>query len=202
MLRKISCLLALVLASLGTATAQPAPRPASIARSGQLTLGFTYSAERAKTTNSSCNCFWIQGGAADVNWNAWRNLGITAEINGGHASNIGSGVDLSKIDFLIGPRFTWQSPAWKFHRRPISLFGEFLVGGTHAFGTLIPTNSGVSHSATSFALQTGLGSNLWLTPHLGWRVIELDYGYSQLPNAGSGTQSELRFATGIVWRIR
>lgn len=202
MLKTIACLSVLILASLGVAAAQSDQQPASHAKLNKLTLGLTYSAERAKTTYSSCNCFWLQGGAADVNWNAWRNLGIAAEINGAHASNIGPGVSLSKIDFLVGPRFTWQSPAWKVRRRPISFFGEFLVGGTHAFDTLIPTNSGVTQSGNSFALQTGGGSNLWLTPHLGWRVIELDYGYSQLPNAGSGTQNEVRIATGIVWRIR
>lgn len=200
--RKFACLLVLILASTGVAAAQSGQQSASRARLNGLSIGLTYNAVRAKTINSSCNCFWLQGGAADVNWNAWRNLGITAEINGGHASNIGPGVDLSKIDFLVGPRFTWASSAWKLRKRPISFFGEFLLGGTHAFDTLIPTDTGVIHSASSFALQTGVGSNLWLTPHLGWRVIELDYGYSQLPNAGSGTQNEVRIATGIVWRIR
>jgi hypothetical protein len=202
MLRKITCLFALILASVGVATAQSRAHIAYPAGRSRVTLGLTYSAQRAKTTNNNCNCFWLQGGAADINWKAWRNLGITAEINGGHASNIGPGVDLSKIDLLLGPRFTWQPSAWKLGKRRLSIFGEFLAGGTHAFNTVVPTNSGVTNSATSFALQTGVGSNLWLTPHLGWRVMEMDYGYSQLPNAGSGTQSEFRIATGIVWKIR
>lgn len=200
MLRNLACLSIMLLASLSVAIAQP-HQPASRASMTRFTVGVTYSAERAKTVNSSCHCFWLQGGAADVTWSAWRNLGITAEINGGHASNIGPGVDLSKIDFLVGPRYTWQPAAWETHKRPLSFFGEFLLGTTHAFDTVIPTSSGVTGSANSFALQTGVGSNLWLTPHLGWRVMELDYGYSQLPNTASDTQNEFRIATGIVLRL-
>ena len=201
MLKQIAGISILILASLRVAEARPAQQPASHPRFSALTIGLTYNAERAKTTSSGCNCFWFQGAAADVGWQLWNNLGIAAQLSGAHASNIGPGVNISKIDFLFGPRYTWHPPLWRPTRRSSALFGEFLLGGIHAFNTIIPTISGASSSATAFALQTGGGANLWLTPRFGLRVLQLDYIYSQLPNGGNSRQNDLRIATGVIWRI-
>ena len=201
MLRQIVGAWILITLSLGVAAAQSSAHKGIHLRAKPTSLAITYNAERAKTVSSGCNCFWFQGAAVDANWNLWNRLGIAAQVSGGHASNIGPGVDISKIDFLVGPRYTWQPARWKhFHYHP-SLFGEFLLGGVHAFDTVIPTSSGTSSSATSFGLQTGVGTNLWLTPHFGIRLLELDYVYSRLPNAGNSTQNDFRVATGVTWRL-
>lgn len=203
MLRQIARIWILIIISLGVATAQSMSHDKSEQRSfiTPASIAVTYNVERAKTVSAGCNCFWFQGAAADANWNAWNHLGIAAQLSGGHASNIGPGVDISKIDFLFGPRYTWQRARWQHNRYHPSVFGEVLLGGVHAFDTVIPTSSGTSSSATAFAMQTGGGANLWLTRHFGIRLVQLDYVYSRLPNAGNSTQNDLRIATGMIWRL-
>lgn len=201
MFRKIAGVSLLIVASLGVAVAQEAHPAPTQSKPSRVTVGVTYSTERGKTTYSSCTCFWLQGGAADVNWNVWRAVGIDAQVEGGHAGNIGPGVDLSKVTFLIGPRITWRPVTPRIRKHSASIFGEFLMGDAQVFNTVIPTVPGVTSSASAFAVQTGFGSNLWLTHHFGVRVLEIDYEYSQIPNGGSGTQSEVRLASGIVWRL-
>lgn len=185
----------------GVAAAQSPAQKGVHLRAKPTSLAITYNAERAKTVSGGCNCFWFQGGAVDANWNLSNHLGVAAQFSGGHASNIGPGVDISKIDFLVGPRYTQQPARWRHYRYHPSVFGEFLVGGVHAFDTVIPTRSGTSSSATAFGLQTGAGANLWLMPDFGIRLFELDYVYSRLPNAANSTQSDFRIATGVTWHL-
>lgn len=200
MLRTITGAWLLILLSAGMAGAQA--RHVASRSFVPSTLAITYNAERAKKISpGTCGCFWFQGGAADADWHMWNRLGIAAELSGSRASNVAPGVDVKKIDFLLGPRYVWQ-PAAQKHKRHTSVFGEFLIGSVHAFNTVIPTSTGVASSATAFALQTGAGTNLWLSPHFGFRVIELDYTYSRLPNTGDSTQNGLRIASGLIWNLR
>lgn len=203
MLRQLAGVSLLITMSLAVATAQGrSPRAVNLrSRITPATVAITYNAERAKTVSSGCNCFWFQGAAADATWPVWNHLGIAAQLSGAHASSIGPGVDISKIDFLFGPRYTWQPVSWKHNRYRPSIFGEFLLGGVHAFNTVIPTTTGTAGSATSFGFQAGAGANLWLTRRFGIRLLQLDYVYSQLPNAGNSTQNDFRIATGVIWRL-
>lgn len=201
MLRQIAGAWILIMASLGMAAAQPARPAGTHSGPSPESIAITYNTERAETVSGNCNCFWFQGAAVDANWELWNNVGIAAQVSGGHASNIGPGVDISKIDFLFGPRYTWK-PARSGHKHHrVSLFGEFLLGGVHAFDTVIPTSSGASSNSTAFALQTGAGANLWLTSRFGLRLLELDYVYSRIPNGGNSNQNDFRIATGTVWRF-
>lgn len=202
MLRKIVGAWLLIILSLGVAPAQSASPAGTHPHVSRVNIAITYNAERAQTAPANPNSFWFQGAAVDANWKIWNSLGIAAQVSGAHASNIGPGVNIGKIDFLFGPRFTWQPAEAKHSGHGASLFGEFLLGGRHAFDTVIPTSSGTVSSATAFALQPGAGVNLWLTPRFGLRLLELDYVYSRLPNAGNSNQNDFRIATGVVWRFR
>ena len=201
MLREIAGVWILVTLTMGVAAAQGASHDSALARAKPDNIAITYHAERAKTVLGGCNCFWFQGASVDATWNAWNHLGIAAQLSGGHASNVGPGVDVSKIDFLFGPRYTWRPAQWKYNRYLPSLFGEFLLGGVHAFDTVIPTSSGTTSSATAFSFQTGAGANLWLTSRFGIRLLQLDYVHSTLPNAGNSTQNDFRIASGVTWRL-
>lgn len=202
MLRQIAGAWILFTLCLGVATAQNSSHNDHLrSRLIPSSIALTYNAERAKTVSSSCNCFWFQGGAIDTNWNVWNHLGIAAQLSGGHAANIAPGIGIKKIDFLFGPRYTWQPTRRNRHRYQPSVFGELLLGGVHVYSTVIPTSSGTSSSATAFGTQIGAGANLWLTPRFGIRLLELDYVYSTLPNAGNSTQNDFRIATGVVWHL-
>lgn len=203
MLRKIAGAWILITLSLGVAAAQGKPSSSVHLRSKALpsSIAVTYNAERAKTTFGNCNCFWFQGAAVDANWAVQGHLGLVAQLSGAHASNIGPGVDISKIDFLFGPRYTAPLPVWAHSRYRPNLFGEFLLGGVHAFDAVIPTKTGTSKSDTALGLQAGGGANVWLTRRFGIRLIEADFVYSGLPNGGNSRQYDLRLATGVTFRF-
>jgi hypothetical protein len=168
-------------------------------------VAITYDAERAKVAPGSCGCFWYEGGGADVAINFAKGIGIAAALTGDHASNYAPGLDISKIAFMAGPRYTYTF--LKHHadgavpRPRLQLFGEALFGGVHAFNSTFPSSSGVTASAGSFALQTGAGVNLSLSRGFSVRLLEADYVRTELPNSLADTQNDLRLGFGISYHV-
>ena len=76
-------------------------------------LAVTYSLERSELAPGDCGCFWLQGGGVDAAVTFWKGLGVAASFTGGHAANIAPGVDVNKIAFAAGPRFTHN--VWTGH---------------------------------------------------------------------------------------
>lgn len=165
-------------------------------------LGMTYDAERGEPTPSDCGCFWLQGGGADVAVTFWKGFGVAAGLTGQAASNnIAPGVDLNKISFLAGPRYTytdWRSPGGKPR---FQIYGQGLFGEVHAFNGVFPAPTGVVSSASSFAIQAGGGVNIFLTRHLGVRVLEASYVRNELPNNANSTQNDLLLGAGLVYHF-
>lgn len=168
-------------------------------------LAVTYTAERAKIASIDCGCFWLQGGSASGAIALFRGLGVAANLTGEHASNIAPGVDLSKLVFMAGPRYTLDGRrgknGWLGANHEISIFGEALFGIVHGFDSVFPTASGADTSANSFSLQVGGGLNIGLTKHFGLRALEIDYVHTRLPNSFGNTQNDLRFAFGVTYHL-
>jgi hypothetical protein len=164
-------------------------------------LGITYDAERAKLAPGSCGCFWMQGGGADAAVTFLKGLGIAATFTGDHASNITPGVDINKISFMAGPRYTYTAWGAGGEKPRFQIYVQGLFGGAHGFGGVFPTPSGVESSATSFAIQAGGGVNIFLTRHIGVRAVEASYVRTELPNSGDDTQNDLRLGAGLVYRF-
>jgi hypothetical protein len=168
-------------------------------------VAITYVAERAKIASIDCGCFWLEGGGMNVAVTFYRGLGVAANLTGGHASDIASGVDLDKVSFMMGPRYTYPFKNWFGHGfgRPGGdrIFAEGLIGGVHSFNTVVPTSAGVAGAASSFAFQVGGGVDLPLRKVIGIRLFEADYVRSTLPNAGNSTQNDLRLAAGISFHF-
>jgi hypothetical protein len=180
------------------ASAQQTRRPVS----GDLAL--TYAMERAQSVPGQC-CFWMQGGSADAAATFWKGLGVAAGLTGDHTSNYLSGMDVNKIAYLTGPRYTytaWASDAGTAERsRSIQVFGQALFGGVHGFNGMYPSGSGTTSSASSFAIQIGGGFNLFLTRKLGVRLLEMDYVRTTLPNSAANAQDDLRLAFGVAYHL-
>jgi outer membrane immunogenic protein len=168
-------------------------------------LAITYAAERAKVAPGSCGCFWYQGGGVDGSVNFARRIGIAAALTGDHASNYAPGLDISKITFLAGPRYTYTfmtHPAQAKDAKPrFQLFGQALFGGVHAFDSEFPASAGVKTSAGSFALQTGAGVNLFVFRSLSLRLLEADYVRTELPNSLADTQNDFRLSFGASYHF-
>jgi outer membrane immunogenic protein len=167
-------------------------------------LGVTYAAERAYIAPGNCNCFWFNGGGADVAATFWKGFGVAAALTGDHASDVTPGVDINKIAYMAGPRYTYTPSGQKAQRGLGSrwqVFGEGLFGGVHAFDSSFPAATGLRTSADSFVLQTGGGINLSFSKRLAVRVFEAAYVRTSLPNNASDVQNDLRLGFGLSYHI-
>jgi hypothetical protein len=164
----------------------------------------TYNFERAKPVFVDCGCFWLQGGSLDVAVPVFHGLGVAATLTGEHKANITPGVDLSKIAFMAGPRYTFD-----IHRRAghflgehgVSIFGEGLIGSAHGFDAPFPTASGTFGSANALSLQFGGGLNIALSRGFGVRAFELDYVRTRFRDLADNSQSDLRLAFGVTYHL-
>jgi hypothetical protein len=167
-------------------------------------FGMTFAAERSNAGPGNCGCFWFNGGGADTAATFWKGLGLAATVTGGHASNISPGVDVSKISFLAGPRYTFAPRGWKGHHGFDSrwqVFGQGLIGAVRAFDSPFPSTTGITTSADSFALQTGGGLNVLFSKRIGLRVLEADYVRTTLPNYASNVQNDFRLGIGVTYHV-
>jgi hypothetical protein len=179
--------------------AQQEPRPLLV------DLAVTYTAERAKIVTTDCGCFWLQGGSVNAGATLFRGLGIAANLTGGHSSNVAPGVDLNKLAFVVGPRYTLTTSRWTNRllgsRHATSVFGEALFGFAHGFDSIFPTSSGLTSTSTAFSMQVGGGLNIALARGFGLRALEIDYVRSNLPNNAGNNQNDLRLSFGLSYRF-
>jgi outer membrane immunogenic protein len=158
-------------------------------------VAITYNLERAKIAGTGSGGFWLQGGGADIALPIYKGLSLAGSVSGEHASNIQPGVDLSKITYLAGPRYTLKA------RSHMQLFGEGLFGAAHGFDSLFPTSTGVTPTANSYAIQIGGGLNIAMHGGLRLRALEADYVRTGLPNDGNNSQNDLRLAFGVSYQF-
>jgi len=159
-------------------------------------LNFTYKwAKRA--TAAPGPGFFIQGGSLDTAYTPggrFKGLGLAVDANGESASSVTAGVNLSQLTFVAGPRYTQRGSR-------ASVYAQSLFGVVHAFNSVFPGATGPLSSATAFASQFGGGLNVQFTQHLAWRVTELDYIYTRLPNNNTNSQSDIRLSTGVAFHF-
>lgn len=124
-------------------------------------LALTYDLERAKIVNTSCACFWLQGGSIEAAVPLTRGFRIAGSFTGQSAANIQPGVNLSKLTYLARPRYTVSSSRFTGHHNS-KVFGDLLFGGVHGFNSVFPGSGAPAPTAKSFALQIGGGPTLHL----------------------------------------
>lgn len=161
-------------------------------------LAITYTTERATVTPNNNNPFWLRGGSADAAFTFFHGLGAVLNFTGEHASNIAPAVNLGKIAFMAGPRYTVRAGSKHENR----VFIESLFGGVHAFDSVFPLSTGVASSANSFSLQVGGGYDVDISKGFAIRVFEADYVRTSLPNGGNDVQNHLHLAFGVSYHIQ
>jgi hypothetical protein len=158
-------------------------------------LAITYDTSHANTVPGSN--FWMQGGSVQIHGQFWHGLGIVADVEGLHTGDAhGTGVELNLVTATFGPRYT---RSWA-HRR-YALFGQALAGDAYGFNGVFPATTGLVSSANSLALQVGGGMNLQFSRHLGMRAFEAAWLRTQLPNATTSVENNLRVGTGLVFKF-
>lgn len=160
-------------------------------------VGVTLNFERAYIAPGSCNCFWLKGGGADMTVTFGKGLGIAASLTGDHASNAAPGIDVNKITYVFGPRYTFTPSLL----HGAQLFGEGLFGEAHAFNSSFPSPGGLKSSANSFAMQIGGGLQFPLAGRFTVRALQADYVRTALPNNDSNVQNDLRLGFGVSFHL-
>lgn len=159
-------------------------------------VAVTYNPVLANVTTG--NEFGMQGGSLQAQSRVWHRLCAVADLAGLHTGNVnGSGVALDLIIVTFGPRYVW-SPS---HRRLV-FFGQALVGEAHGMNSIFPSPTGTDSTGNSLALQVGGGINVPLTQRLSVRALDAGWLRTELPNATTNVQNNLRLGAGLVYRIR
>lgn len=159
-------------------------------------VAFTYNPALANVTIGPE--FGMQGGSVQLQTRVWHRFCAVADVAGLHTGNLnGSGIGLDLITATFGPRYVW-SPS----RRRLTFFGQTLVGEAHGLNSIFPSSSGANSTGNSLALEIGGGINLAFTRRLSIRAFDADWLRTQLPNATTNVQNNLRLGIGMVYRIR
>jgi hypothetical protein len=159
-------------------------------------VAFTYDSILANVTTG--NEFWMQGGTMQFQARLWHGLGVVADVSGLHTANVnntGTGLDL--IIAAFGPRYTWSPTHGRF-----AFFGHVLAGEAHGMNSIFPSGAVFNSSGNSLALEIGGGVNLPLARHFSVRAFDANWLRTQLPNATTNMQNNLRLGAGIVYRFK
>jgi hypothetical protein len=157
----------------------------------------------------------MSGAGLDATVNFRRGFGLVASVSGSTVANVAPGVDVNRIAYLVGERYThalWparkavgeQGVATSQTAKPVGrvdFFAQLLVGGVHGFDGVYPATGGVTATANGFAMQLGGGLNMPLSKHLGLRLIDAEYLHTTLPNNTSNAQNDLRLSAGLTWHL-
>jgi outer membrane immunogenic protein len=141
----------------------------------------------ANTADGQCACFSLVGGSGTFVVNRSERLSAVADVGYVQSANINhSGYSLGLLTFMAGPRLS-------FRGQRVTVFGQVLSGGVHADG---PFSTGIG-----FAGSAGGGLDWRLTRRVSWRVIQADYLLTRIYNGSNNIQNNVRFSTGIVFRL-
>lgn len=164
----------------------------------QFEMSAGYSYVRANQITTTGCCFRMNGGNSSAVVNLNSSFGLAAEVAGYHTGNVNNtGLDLNVVTYLFGPQLSYRGGG------RLTPFGEVLLGGGHATGTLYSaagTTSGYG-SLNAFALATGGGIDVNLTPHVAVRLFQADYLLTRFRNGSNDHQNNLRLSAGVVFRF-
>jgi outer membrane immunogenic protein len=165
------------------------------ANSSEVDVAVTYNAMRGTLITGSS--FWQQGGGVDLSATFYHGFGAVANIAGARVSNInGTGVNLTMVTELFGPRYTWVTKSGR-----VAIFGQELIGEANGLDSVFTSPQGALSSSNSFALLSDGGMDIRLSKHLAVRPLEAGWLRTQLPNAGSNVQNSLTLGGGVVFRL-
>jgi hypothetical protein len=158
------------------------------------------------------------GGQFVYNFDKW--IGAAVDLGAVTKGTLGGyDVDTTVVNFMAGPRFTWQHRESRF--KP---FGQVLFGGAYSTistritvpptatqpiyppGIIVPPGLAVSArlvaSHTGFAMLAGGGLDFKVSKHIFFRPVEADYYLTRLPNlnytSGNHTnRNNFRYSAGV-----
>ena len=166
------------------------------AQSHPLDVGGTYTYVHTNLL-PGCNCFGTQGGSGEVQFGLSSHFSLLGDITVTHQGGLTANkYDLTQSAFTAGVRYF---PLVDHSR--IRPFGDLLLGGAHAGGSLSPASTGYGGS-TTFALQTGGGIQYPLTHRWTLVPVQAEYLLTNFGNGADSRQNDLRLSIGALFHLR
>ncbi len=154
-------------------------------------VGVNYAYVRANAPPAACGCFSMNGGGGDLVVNMQHGLSLVADLEATHVSNLnGTAQSVTVFDYLFGPRFSYRTGS------RFTPYVQISAGGSNELSTYA-----FVQNSQAFAASGGGGVSRVLGRHLAWKIVQVDYIYSRLPNAVNDHQNDLRISTGLAFRF-
>jgi hypothetical protein len=179
------------------------PRPkahAQVFSTRPIDFGMTYIQERSKFVgNNSSDYFFLRGAKVDVTVDLFHGLGASITGAGLAATNLRGSIDIEHIQFLVGPRYTYNfghitDTSWNRHG---GVYIEGKVGYTLAPAGIYPVNGVIESHASALTYEGAAGINFTLYHRFDLRLIEGGLERTALPNGGSNIQNTVWVGSGI-----
>jgi hypothetical protein len=171
-------------------------------------VSLAYSPTEANAPPGYCHCFFMNGLSAEGNFRTYRAYTTVVDVTATHAGQIqNTGQPFSMLMATGGMRLNFRFGHQRengfdtFYRyKP---FVQGLAGFAHGFDSAFPNKAGfIQPTANSFAFLVGAGLDVKYRKHLSFRAIQVDYGYTRLPNLAGNDQNLLRISTGITVHLK
>jgi hypothetical protein len=152
-----------------------------------------YSYVRDNPSTAGISNFNLNGGSANIAYNATRWLSGVADFGGYTNGNFRNTSGGTLSTYLFGPRVNFR----KFSR--VTPFGQALFGVAH----VTAGTSFAIGSANAFASAFGGGVDVSVSHHWTVRPVQVDYLLTRFNEGTGNTQNEnnLRVSTGVVFRF-
>jgi outer membrane immunogenic protein len=155
----------------------------------RLELGANYNYFHANAPPGQCGCFSLNGGSGTVLLNVTPVWGVVANIMVGHATNVDNSLqNITIFNYLFGARYTRRT------EKRFVPYAEALFGGAKE-----DVNFQFTINRNAFGLAAGGGVSTKLKGKFGLNVVQVDYVYTQIPNAKNDRQNNIRVATGVTY---
>lgn len=106
---------------------------------------------------------------------------------------------LTLATYMFGPRvYLKRNRTIGESTRTFNPWGQFLIGGAHADGTLAGT---ASRSSNGLSFSVGGGVDLNIQRYMAWRIAQPEFIHTTIPNGVNDRQNNFRLMTGIVFRL-
>ncbi len=187
-MKRIVCLLGLVLLFGVTASAQDAPKAEGF-------LGYSYVRVNPGQGISGVN---LHGGSGQLSYNVTNSFGIVADLGGYRVSETittpGGPITANGniFTYLFGPRFTYRGER-------VQPFAQALFGGARAGASAL----GTSASENAFAAALGGGVDVKVNDWFAVRPVQAEYLLSRFIGASGSNESQhnFRYSAGVVFRF-
>jgi len=170
-------------------------RPSAAQQEHSLSVGLNYTYVRTNLV-PDCDCFALNGGGAELQYRFRAHLALLADLTATHRGGITANhYDLTQVTYAGGLRYFLPVPS-----RHLRLFGDMLLGGAHASGTLSPEKTGFG-GANALSFQTGGGLSIPIAHR--WTLVpaRAEYLLTTFSNSADDHQNDLRLSTGVRFRL-